>query len=63
MTIDEFDATKFTANMIATYHRDNEKYPIVACDFHERLVALDGVTLGSGEPNWVRCENITIVDA
>jgi len=63
MTLEEFDSTQFTANMDAIYHGDNEQHPIVACDFQERLVALDGVTLGSDEPNWVRCENITIVGA
>lgn len=63
MTLDEFDNTQFAANMTAIYHGDNEKHPIIACDFQERLVALEGVTLGSDEPNWVRCENITIVGA
>lgn len=33
MTLDEFDNTRFTANMTAIYHGDNEKHPIVA---HER---------------------------
>jgi len=63
MTLDEFDTTQFTADMTAIYHGDNEKHSIVACDFQERLVALEGVTLGSDEANWVRCENITIVGA
>lgn len=47
--------------MFAMYK--GEKYPIAACDFEEALVALSGVTLGTDEPNWVRCENIQLVDA
>ena len=61
MTIDEFNNTRWGPNMFAIYH--GEKYPIVACDFEEVLVALSGVTLGTDEPNWVRCENIMLIDA
>ena len=61
MTTDEFKKTKWGGGMFAKYR--GEKYPIAACDFGEELVALDGVTLGSDEPNWVRCENIELVIA
>lgn len=61
MSIEEFNSTKWGGGMFAMYH--GEKYPIAACDFEEALVALSGVTLGTDELNWVRCENITLVDA
>lgn len=61
MNINEFGRTKWGPRMFGMYK--GEKYPIAACDFEEALVALDGVTLGSDEPNWVRCENIELVDA
>lgn len=61
MGIDEFNSTRWRPRMFAMYK--GEKYPIAACDFEEALVALSGVTLGTDEPNWVRCENITLVDA
>ena len=60
MSIDEFNNTRWGMGMFATYKGD--KYPIVACDFEEALVALSNVTLGTDEPNWVRCENIQLVD-
>lgn len=59
MTHEEFDETRWSVNMKGEYRGDI--YPIVSCDFEERIVALDGVTLGSDEPNWVRCENVTLV--
>jgi len=58
MSIDEFNRTKWGCGMFAMYN--GEKYPIVSCDFNEAIVALSGVTLGSNEPVWVRCENITV---
>ena len=63
MTQDEFDSTRWGADMAALYHRDNETHDVVSVDFQEKLVGLEGVTAGSDEPNWVRCENITLVDA
>ena len=62
MSIDEFNDTKWGSGMKAKYFLDGEIYPIVACDFIESLVALSGVTLGTNEPNWVRCENIKLVE-
>ena len=59
MTIDEFNSTAWTYGMHAIYC--GKRYPIVACDFQEALVALRGVTSGTDEPDWVRCENIDLV--
>ena len=61
MSIDEFNNTKWGPRMFAMYR--GERLPIVACDFQEALVALSGVTLGTDDPNWIRCENIVLVDA
>lgn len=61
MTIDEFNSTPWAGGMKAIYK--GRVHRIVACDFEEHLVALDGVTLGTDEPNWVRCENIQIMEA
>lgn len=58
MTLAEFDNTKWGANMFAEYKGKN--YPVAACDFDERLIALEGVTLGSDTPDWVRCENVKL---
>lgn len=60
MTIDEFNKTGWCCGMKAKYK--GEIYPIASCDFEEKLVALPGVTLGTDEPNWIRCENIEIID-
>ena len=59
MTIVEFNSTAWYQNMFAMYN--GHKYPVIAVDFFESLVALEGVTQGSDEPNWVRCENIELV--
>lgn len=59
MTQDEFLHTGWKAGMRATYK--GEIYPVAACDFVEALIALDGVTLGTDEPTWVRCESVTLV--
>lgn len=59
MTIDEFNNTGWAAGMKAKYK--DEVYPISSCDFNEALVGLSGVTLGTDEPTWVRCENIDLV--
>jgi len=61
MSIDEFNSTRWGAGMFAVYQ--GEKYQIAACDFGEALVALSGVTLGTDEPTWVRCESVQVVDA
>ena len=60
MNIDEFNETNWGSGMFAMYN--GEKYPVAACDFEEQLLALSGVTLGTDEPTWVRCENIELVD-
>lgn len=59
MTFEEFDATVWGYGMKAEYK--GRVYDVVACDFDERLIALEGITLGSDEPDWVRCENVTLV--
>lgn len=61
MTIDEFNNTKWSGGMFAMYR--GQKFPIASCIFDEALVGLDGVTLGSDEPTWVRCESIELVSA
>ena len=61
MTIDEFNNTQWHPGMRAKYKGEAESYPIVACDFEEALVAIQGRTMGTDEPDWVRCENVTIV--
>lgn len=60
MTFDEFDNAQWRCGMVGEYK--GEKYPIAACDFEERLIALKGLTLGSDEPTWVRCENVALVN-
>lgn len=59
MTIDQFNNTGWHPGMFAIYK--GRRYPIVSCDFDEALIALDGVTQGSDEPTWVRCENVEVV--
>lgn len=56
MTFEEYDNTGWTGNMKAEYK--GNIYGVEAANFPEHLVALDD---GSGEPMWVRCENITLV--
>ena len=60
MTFDEFNEIKWTGGMLAVYC--GNEYPIVSVDFEETLIALEGVIQGSDDPNWVRCENIEIVN-
>lgn len=57
MTFDEYNKTGWAGNMKAEYK--GNVYGIDAANFPEYLVALDD---GSGDPMWVRCENITLVD-
>jgi hypothetical protein len=60
MTIEEFDKQGWGCEMIAKYHQDGKEYPVVSCDFIEKLVGLFGVVSNSDDVSWVRCENITI---
>ncbi len=60
MTFEEFNNTNWGAGMFALYQ--GTKYPIVSCDFEEKLVALEGIVQGSDEPSWVRCENIELLE-
>ena len=62
MTIDEFNETNWRSDMLAKYRDHDEYYPIIACDFDEALIGLEGLVSGTDEPTWVRCENIEIVD-
>jgi hypothetical protein len=59
MTTEEFDNTKWRGGMKIKY-KGNE-YKIYALDFDERLIAAKGVTMGTDEPNWLRCENCELV--
>lgn len=58
MTLDEFKATGWLSRMAAIYK--GKRYQIASVCFDEALIALDGLTLGTDEPTWVRCENITL---
>lgn len=60
MTVEQFKATRWGPRMHAIYKGEN--YPIIACNFDECLVGLTGVTLGSDDIDWVRCENITLAE-
>ena len=60
MTIEQFNATGWTAGMKARY-TDGEIYAIASCDFGEHLVGLKGVVQNEpDEVSWVRCENVTL---
>lgn len=59
MTREEFNKARWVPGLIAKY-KDGQ-YPIVAVDFEEALLAITGRTMGTEEPDWVRCENVTIV--
>ena len=58
MTITEFNATSWGANMIAEY--DGALYCVAGVNFVEMLVSLNE-TAGADE-FWVRCENTTLID-
>jgi len=60
MTIEEFNNTLWAGNMFALYK--GVRYQIGASDFEEALVGLVGVVQGSDDLNWVRCENIEVVE-
>jgi hypothetical protein len=61
MTLSEFSAHRWGANMQAEYK--GETYEIAAVDFEEKLLGLCGVVEGADEDErtWVRCENATIL--
>lgn len=62
MTLDQFNATGWTAGMKAQYHGDNQTYPVLAVDFAEQLIGLKGVVQNDpDEIYWARCENITLI--
>lgn len=58
MTTDQFKTTSWMPRMAALYK--GKRYQIASVCFDEALVALDGLTLGTDEPTWVRCESITL---
>lgn len=60
MTVSEFDAMAWSNGVKARYHVDGNEHVVIALDFVEKLVGLDG---GDGEIRWVRCENVTVVIA
>ncbi len=57
MTQDEFMKTEWTAGMKGTYQGVEKN--IISVDFKERLIAFD--FYGTGDLNWVRCENVSNV--
>ena len=69
MTIEEFDATGFRADMWVEYIGNKrylnkgQKYYVIAVSFPEALLAL--VERDEDTPpdewSWVRCENVTLV--
>lgn len=60
MNIEQFDKTRWGANMFVT-HEGKKKY-VIAVDFTERLLALTPARADypADEWNWVRCENIEL---
>lgn len=60
MTRDEFDSTRWGANMYANH--DGAKKYIVAVDFEEGLIALinEKREVPAEEFQWVRCESVEI---
>jgi hypothetical protein len=61
MTLDQFNAARWTAGMLALYHGDNTAYPVLGVDFAEQLVGLKGAQRDCGEIFWARCENVTVL--
>lgn len=59
MTITEFNKTGFGAGDKAEY--DGKVYDIASIDFKEQLIGLIGITQGSEEIEWVRCENVRFI--
>lgn len=58
MTIEEFNETKWSANMQCAYaHKVRE---VASVNFAEKLVGLCSLN-EADEIDWVRCENIKIV--
>lgn len=62
MNIEQFDNTRWGANMFVT-HESEKKY-VIAVDFTERLLALtpEKADYPVDEWSWVRCENIELQD-
>jgi len=63
MTIEEFDKTGFTGQMKCRYKL--QEYDIISVDFEEKLIAINEAKRFDYEdcfqPDWKRCENITII--
>ena len=58
MTLEEFDNTKFHADMQCIYK--SRTRDVVSVDFEEKLLAL----VNESDPDlwdWVRCENIVLI--
>ena len=62
MTIEEFDATGWGGNMKAR-HQDGNVYLIASVNLEEKLVGLRGMGSDPEEVDWVRCENVTLMQA
>lgn len=62
MTLDEFDKTRFGANMWVMYK--GQKRYVISVNFPERLLGLcDGkADIEPDEWTWVRCENVKVIN-
>ncbi|GAB4059129.1 hypothetical protein [Uliginosibacterium sediminicola] len=60
MTHEQFDSINWKCGMSGTYKGNT--YRIAQVDFEERLIGLDGLTLGADAPTMVRCENVTLAE-
>ena len=60
MTLDQFNATSWTAGMMARYIPTNKRYRIIAVDFKEQLVGLDltNEIPERDDPYWARPGNV-----
>jgi len=60
MTIQEFDNFSWTGNTFVLYHDRYEvkKYEVASVNFQEKLIGL----LDDENINWVRCENVEIIN-
>jgi hypothetical protein len=59
MTKEQFDSTKFKANMRAQYK--HEYYMILSVDFEERILGIYSPD-NKEDIKYVRCENMTLVE-
>jgi len=60
MDIETFEKTRWKAHMKALYR--NKKHIIASVDFAENLVGLE-INEMPDDINWVRCENIELIES